>query len=104
MGACEIEPRPQLWFQPALLIRLEDIKSAQGRPFWRCQIEAEMLVSCLKHLAANVSQLHKLNHVATLGTTMPRQMSSIQGKPTCLMLPVRICYCLITAAQLLPCL
>ena len=55
-------------------------------PLWRRQIEAEMLMSCLKHLAANLSQLHKLNHAATLGQTMPRQMSSIQGKQTCLTL------------------
>ena len=37
---------------------------------WRSQIEAEMLMSCMKHLAANLSQLHKLNHAATLGKTM----------------------------------
>ena len=45
-----------------------------------------MLVSCLKHLAADLSHLHKLKHAATLSKTMPRQMCSIQGKQTCLML------------------
>ena len=49
-------------------------------PLWRRQIGAEMLMSCSKHLAANLSQLHKLNHAATLSETMP---GSIQGKQTC---------------------
>ena len=63
------------------LIRLQQ---AQGRPFWRCQIPAVMLMSCMKHLAAKLPELHRLNHAATLGKTMPRQMSSIQGEQTCL--------------------
>ena len=63
------------------LIRL---KHAQGRPFWRCQIPAVMLMSCMKHLAAKLPELHRLHHAATLGKTMPRQMSSIQGEQTCL--------------------
>ena len=38
----------------------------------------------MKHLAAQLPELHRLNHAATLGKTMPRQMSSIQGEQTCL--------------------
>ena len=70
---------PQLWFHAALLQpRLEQLELA---PFWECQIPAVMLMSC-KHLAARLRELHKLHLVATLGKTMPRQMSSIQGKQT----------------------
>ena len=42
-----------------------------------------MLLSCM-HLAAKLRELHRLNLAATLSQSIPRQMSSIQGKQTCL--------------------
>ena len=39
-----------------------------------------MLMSCMKHIAAKLPELQRLHFAATLGKTMPRQMSSIQGK------------------------
>ena len=36
----------------------------------------------MRHLAQKLTKLHRLNHAATLGKTMPRQMSSIPGKQT----------------------
>ena len=56
-------------------------KQLSSWPLCRCQIPAVMLVSCM-HLAAKLRELHKLHLVATLSKTMPRQMSSMQGKQT----------------------
>ena len=42
-----------------------------------------MLLSCM-HLAAKLRELHRLHLAATLSQSIPRQMSSIQGKQTCL--------------------
>ena len=39
-----------------------------------------MLLSCMQHLAAKVPELQRLHLAVTLGKTMPRQISSIQGK------------------------
>ena len=50
-------------------------------PFWRCQIPGVMLMTYMQ-LAAKLPKLPRLHHAATLGNTMPRQMSSIQGKHT----------------------
>ena len=60
-------------------IRLKQRELKVTDPFWRCQIPAVMLTSCI-HLAAKLRELHRVHLVATLGMTMPRQRSSIQGK------------------------
>ena len=44
-----------------------------------------MLMSCMKHLAAKLPELHRLHLAAALGTIVFRQMGSIQGTHTYLM-------------------
>ena len=46
----------------------------------RCQIPTVMPMSCMKHLAAKLPELQGLHLAASLGKTMPRKMSSMQGK------------------------
>ena len=63
-----------------------------------CHIPAEMLMSCMD-LAAKLPMLHRLHLAATLGKTMPRRMSSIQGKETCLVLQYHCLGCFFARAQ-----
>ncbi len=77
---------PQLWSH-AVLLDSHQTEAPEGHAyvsdrFLKCKIKAGMLMSCMKHLAAKLSKLHRLHQGDTLGTTMLRQMSGMQGKLT----------------------